>query len=102
MIKKLFADLKENYRPGQINTAVSYYFSVDDLRWTVVLAPDNCRVEEGKTIEPADCVCKIGGKLLLEIWYNGYRPGVKDFLAGAIRSNNPTALKSFLEVYGKG
>lgn len=101
MIATIFKQMAEEFKPGTLDKARSYYFSLDEQKKTVFLDPQHCRVEEGKTIEAADCVCKTSAEFFGRIWHDGYRPGIKDFLSGAIRSNNPEALKSFLAAFGK-
>ena len=101
MVEAIFAALERAYRPGAVTTPVSFYFSIDDVKRTVVLRPDGCRVTAGKTIEPADCVCKMGRDFFLRVWNDHYRPGLKDFLGGAIKSNDPAALQLFLKAFGK-
>ncbi len=71
------------------------------LKKTVVLTPEACRVEDGKTIEEVDCVCKTSSDFFLKIWNEGYRPGMGDFMSGKIKSNNPLTLKDFLAAFGK-
>lgn len=100
MIEAIFAGLEAGYSSGIINKETSYYFSIDGVKKTVVLTPDSCRVEDGKTIEDVDCVCKTSSDFLLKIWNDGYRPGMSDFLSGAIKSNNPIALKDFIDSCG--
>ena len=65
------------------------------------VTPDSCTVEEGRTVTEADCVCKTSKDFFLKIWNDGYRPGMKDFFSGTIKSNNPNALRSFLISFGK-
>jgi hypothetical protein len=101
MIEQVFDSLEELYRPGAVAAPVSIYFAIGDLRRTVLLQPDACRVTAGKTGETADCVCKMGDELFLRVWNDGYRPGLKDFLGGAIKSNDPSILKLFLRAFGK-
>ncbi len=100
MIEEIFTGLEAGYSTGIINQETSYYFSVDDLKKTIVLTPDACRVEDGKTIENVDCVCKTTTDFFLRVWNDGYRPGMSDFLSGAIKSNNPVALKDFIDACG--
>jgi len=52
-------------------------------------------------VESAQCVCKTSPEFFLKIWDEGYRPGLKDFLSGTIKSNNPNELKTFLAAFGK-
>ena len=101
MIDSIFNQMAAAFQPGSIDKAQSYYFSIDEQKKTVFLDPQSCRVEEGKTTDSADCVCKTSAEFFVKIWAEGYRPGIKDFLSGAIRSNNPEALKSFLAAFGK-
>ncbi len=101
MIESIFKGMTAEFQVGSISKPLSYYFSIDDVKKTVFLDPQNCRVEEGKATEAADCVCKTSADFFAQIWNDGYRPGIKDFLSGAIKSNNPEALKSFLGAFGK-
>ena len=101
MIETIFSGLEDSYSSGVIDAVTSFYFSIDDIKKTVVLTPDSCRVEEGKTIEEVDCVCKTSSDFFLKIWNDGYRPGMGDFMSGKIKSNNPLTLKDFLAAFGK-
>ncbi|MBN1957665.1 MAG: hypothetical protein JXQ81_11420 [Desulfuromonadales bacterium] len=101
MLDKIFNTLPQNYSAGSISTPLSIYFSIDEVKKTVFLDPQQCRVEEGKTLDNADCVCKTSEAFFLKVWNEGYEPGMKDFLSGAIKSNNPAILKSFLTACGK-
>ena len=101
MIETIFSGLENSYSTGVIDTETSFYFSIDDIKKTVVLTPDKCRVENVKTIEEGDCVCKTNSDFFLKIWNEGYRPGMGDFMSGKIKSNNPLTLKDFLAAFGK-
>ncbi|BDD88302.1 hypothetical protein [Desulfofustis limnaeus] len=101
MIEQIFATLPEQFRASAVKAPVSYYFSLDDIKKTVVLSPDRCHVEHGRTIEAADCVCKTSTDFFLKIWEEDYRPGMGDFLTGKIKTNNPDLLKTFLAAFGK-
>jgi putative sterol carrier protein len=101
MLDEIFAGMPESYVTGTLDRAVSYYFSLGEHKKTVQLEPDRCLVSDGKTVDNADCVCKASPEFFLRIWQEGYRPGMKDFLAGTIKSNNPSALQLFLKSFGK-
>ena len=101
MLEQLFTRLPELFIPDSIKAPMSFYFSLGDLKKTVLLTPGACTVEEGKTVTEADCVCKTSKDFFLKIWDDGYRPGMKDFFSGTIKSNNPSALRSFLISFGK-
>jgi len=101
MINTIFNQMAEAFQPGLVDKKISYYFTIDDTKKTVSLDAEGCRIEDGKTTETADCVCKTSADFFVKIWNEGYRPGLKDFLAGAIKSNKPEALKTFLLAFGK-
>lgn len=97
----IFSTLVDLFVPGTVGEQTSYYFSLGDIKKTVILAPDSCRISDGRTVESADCVCKTSPEFFEKIWEEGYRPGVGDFLSGTIKSNNPEALQLFLKAFGK-
>lgn len=97
MIERIFEEMGAAVPAGRVSAVTSYYFVVGDLRRTLLLSAEGCRVAAGKAVESADCVCKVGGEMLQKIWQEGYRPGVKDFLSGSIQSNNPGALQTLLD-----
>lgn len=101
MIEKVFAQLPELFQQDKVDKSVSYYFSLDKVKKTVQISPAGCSVEDGKTVDNADCVCKTSAEFFLKIWEEGYRPGLKDFMSGTIKSNAPDELKTFLKAFGK-
>jgi len=101
MIEDIFETLSEEFRPDRVVEPTSFYFSVGPTKKTVRLTPDTCRIEDGRTIEEADCVCKISPEMFLRVWNQGYQPGVMDFFSGAIKSNDPQKLSLFLQAFGK-
>lgn len=101
MVEEIFGHLPESFVTGTTDSPVSFYFSLGETKKTVVVSPDSCSVSDGKVVESADCVCKTSQDFFLKIWQDGYRPGMKDFLSGTIKSNNPTALQIFLKCFGK-
>ena len=101
MIDSIFAALPDSYIDNVIDKPLVFYFSLGDAKKTVRLTPGSCLVEEGKTVETADCVCKTAADFFVTIWNDGYRPGMGDFLSGTIKSNNPGALQLFLKAFGK-
>ena len=102
MIEEIFATLTQSFVPKTLSQTKSYYFSLGDIKKTVQLNSDSCLVSDGKTIDNADCVCKTSPEFFLRIWQDNYRPGMKDFMSGTIKSNNPSALLDFLRCFGKG
>lgn len=102
MVEEIFAHLEDEFQEGRVAQRKIYYFSVDDVKRTVTVGPDGITVEQGKTVETADCVCKTSTGFFLKVWREGYRPGMQDFFSGAIKSNDPFALKEFLSAFGRG
>ena len=102
MIEQIFSQLQQTLDTAAISHPVSIYFSIEGIRKTVFLTPDCCRVVDGRELENADCVCKTSADFFLKVWNQGYRPGMGDFLSGAIKSNNPAILQNFLSACGKG
>ena len=101
MLEKIFADLPGLFQAEQVSGSVSYYFSLGDTKKTVKFSTDGCTVEDGKTVDNADCVCKTSPEFFIRIWQDGYRPGLKDFMSGTIKSNKPDELRVFLKAFGK-
>ena len=101
MVEKIFASLADDFVVGNAGKERSYYFSLGDTKKTVRIASDRCLVEDGRTVEQADCVCKTSAEFFEKIWNDGYRPGMGDFLSGKIKSNDPGALQDFLKCFGK-
>lgn len=101
MVEAIIANLGNDFRQGKFQKKTTYYFSVDELRKTVTLDAESCRIEDGKTVEDADCVCKTGSDMFLRIWNDGYRPGIMDFMGGKIKTNAPELLLKFLVAFGK-
>jgi putative sterol carrier protein len=101
MIEEIFAGLEQGFVPGTLVKPASFYFSLGEVKKTVEVDAGSCRVSDGKTLDNADCVCKTSVEFFLRIWQENYRPGMKDFLGGTIKSNNPSALQEFLRCFGK-
>ena len=101
MLEQIFARLPDLFVVDSVKAPISYYFSLDDVKKTILLAPGGCSVQDGRSVDDADCVCKTSKEFFIKIWDHGYRPGMKDFFSGTIKSNNPSALRTFLLSFGK-
>ena len=101
MIDSIFASLADSFVPGTVKDPLVYYFSLGATKKTVRVDAQSCTVEEGRTVDEADCVCKTDESFFVSIWHDGYRPSMGDFLSGKIKSNNPGALQLFLQAFGK-
>lgn len=101
MQNEIFTTMQESYRKGVFTIPTTFYFSVDDIKKTVTLDGEGCKIEEGKTVADADCICKTSSEMFSRIWNYGYRPGIMDFMGGAIKSNAPQLLQQLLVAFGK-
>lgn len=101
MINDIFAGLSPLYINGVFSRRTSFYFSIDDVKKTIILDAETCSVSNGKTEENVDCVCKTSEQFFLKIWNEGYTPGLRDFMSGTIKSNAPLLLKEFMKSFGK-
>jgi len=99
-VGKIFLGLPKKFQRGNVKTPRSYYFSLEDEKWTVRLSKDKCEVEEGKN-ESADCFFKASKEMFLDVWNGKYTPSTMDFLKGSIKSNNPMLLKDFIAAFRK-
>ena len=98
-VEEIFASLEGRFVPGVAKKPMSFYFSLDDDKWTVHIDPEKCSVERGKTVENADCFVKTSKDLFVKM-YNGHHvPGMTDFMTGRIKSNNPYAMRTFVDAF---
>ena len=102
-VGKIFESLPKRFQKGNVKTPRTYYFSLDeDEKWTVSLSLDRCDVTAGKPAQNADCFFKASKQMFLDVWNGKHTPSAKDFLTGAIKSNNPLLLKDFVAAFRKG
>ena len=76
----------------------SFYFTFDDeVKKTVFVKENEIEVVDGKATDEADCVCKISSTLFKKIWYENYKPGMKEIFSGELKTNKPDLLQKFLK-----
>ena len=101
-IAKIFQSLPQRFEKGTVKKPRTFYFSLDeDEKWTVALSADKCEVTPGKPAADADCFFKASKQMFLDVWNGKHVPSAKDFLTGAIKSNNPLLLKDFVAAFKK-
>jgi len=100
MIEAIIAEMGSLFRKGVFSERTTFYFSVDGSSIAVVIDAESHAVEREKP-EQADCSCKTGAEMFRKIWYDGYRPGIMDFLSAAIKCDAPLMLPQFLKAFGK-
>jgi hypothetical protein len=101
MIESIIADMETSFRKGVFTERTCFFFNVDETKITVTVDAQSYSVELGATAGPFDCSCKTAGEMFARIWNDGYRPGIMDFLGGAIKCDAPLLLPQFLRAFGK-
>lgn len=101
MIDAIISEMGSLFRKGVFTDMTSFRFTLDDAAITVTIDAQSYAVERGAATAKADCSCKTGAEMFGRIWYDGYKPGIMDFLGGAIKSDAPLLLPRFLKAFGK-
>ena len=99
MLDALFNAMPETFVAGTFTKPTSFYFSLGDVKKSVQCTADGCTISDGRAVDNADCVCKTSPEFFLKIWEENYRPGMKDFMTGTIKSNNPNALQDVFTLF---
>ena len=99
-VTQVFERLPTLFQKGNVTKERTFYFSLDDERWTVRLGKEQCVVKPEKA-EDADCFFKASKEMFLDVWNGRHTPSVTDFVTGAIKSNNPMLLKEFVAAFQK-
>jgi putative sterol carrier protein len=101
-ITKVFEGLPQRFQKDRVKNERTFYFSLgEEEKWTVALGPEKCSVTKGKPEKDADCFFKASEELFLDVWSGKHKLGMKDFMSGAVKSNNPMLLKDFVEAFQK-
>lgn len=98
-IPQLFAAMPGRYRAGKVDRPMTYYFSIGDHKYTVKVDPTTCVVEDGKTVENADCVLKTTPELFEKMVIHGKMPGPIDIARGKVKTNDTGALMKLRELF---
>lgn len=101
MLETMISEMDAIFCQGVFSERKVFRFNLEAETVTVVVDSDGCQVDRGGNAEPADCSCSTSIKMFGDIWYGRYRPGIIDFLGGAIRCDNPLLLPQFLRAFGK-
>ncbi len=98
-IPQLFAAMPGRYRSGKLDRPTTYYFSIGDHKYTVKLDATACVVEDGKTVENADCVLKTTPELFEKMVVHGKMPGPIDIARGKVKTNDVTGLSKLRDLF---
>lgn len=98
-MEQIFSEAVTAYQG--LDGVFTFYFSIDEKRYTIFADGQKLQVEEGKKVENADCVCKVTSELFKKIWYENYKPGMKEIFSGDLKTNSPELLQKFLKACGR-
>ncbi|MFO0679127.1 MAG: AMP-binding protein [Polyangiaceae bacterium] len=100
---RVFDELGKKFRADKVDKPVSFYFTLGgdaDAKWTVKVDKSGCQITPGKPEGfQADCVLKTSPEIFTKIVREAYVPSPAEFLSGAIKSNDPSLLYTFQEVF---
>lgn len=101
MLDGIIREMESSFCKGIFTQRKSFRFVVGDAAATVVVDAESYSVTRDETALAVDCYCRTSAEMFGRIWYDGYRPGIMDFLSGAIECDNPLLLPRFLRAFGK-
>src|SRR3954453_12810976 len=94
--------LKGRFKPGAFDETTTYYLSLGEdqsEKWTLTITPSAAHVTPGK-IEKADCVLKTSADSFIALVTGRWKPDVKDFLTGKIKTSDVLLLRRLQEAFG--
>ncbi len=98
-LSEVFQELEQRFAPETVERPTSYYFSLGDDRFTLLVSKDGCEVKPGKHVAAADCVLKTSPDLFARIVREAYVPSPAEFLSGAVKTNNVGLLLEFQKTF---
>jgi uncharacterized OB-fold protein len=98
-VSTFFRALPSRFRKEKADENMSFYFSIDDEQWTVLVTPESCDVQPGKTVDNADCILKTSAAIFLGTINGTYTPTMTDLIMGKVKVNNPFMLQTFRELF---
>ena len=101
MLEAIIAEMGSLFREGVFVEKSSFRFTLDGTAITVTIDAQSYTAEKDAAVETVDCSCRASAEMFGKIWYEGYRPGIMDFLGGAIKCDAPLMLPKFLQAFGK-
>lgn len=101
MIDTMISEMETAFCEGVFSEETIFRFRLEESTITFVIDGQSCRIERGAAREPVHCDCRTSTEMLGKIWYDRYRPGIMDFLGGAVKCDNPMLLPRFLRAFGR-
>lgn len=99
LVESIIEEMGPLFCKGSFGERKTFCFTLGETSMTVAVDADSYAVTRGAA--PADCSCRTGAEMFKKIWYDGYRPGLVDFLSGQIKCDAPLLLPQFLKAFGK-
>jgi long-chain acyl-CoA synthetase len=95
-----FRSLPAKFSAERVDRPMSWYFSLGDVRWTVIVNEEGCTVTPGRPPGgQADCVVKSSTEIVNKLIQHAFVPGPSEFVSGAIKTNDIPALIAFSRVF---
>jgi len=98
-ISSLLGALQQRYKPGQVQRTMSFYFSVEDHKYTLICYPERCEVLPGPSTTKADIVVKCTTLLFEKVFLKREMPGPLDIARGRFRTNDPVGLRKLEQLF---
>lgn len=101
-LEELFSELEGRFQPEEAKSPLTYYFSLGqgpETKWTVQVESGQCRIFNGKSDQPADCVMKTDVQMFTRIVREHYIPQMGEFLDGTVKTNDPELLTAFVQLF---
>jgi hypothetical protein len=98
-IPQIFEAMPDRYLCDVLDAPRSWYFSVGEHKYTVLMTPETCDVAAGKTQEQCDYVLKIHPKLFEKLVLRGGVPTPIDIARGRIKTNDSAALVQLRQLF---
>jgi long-chain acyl-CoA synthetase len=98
--EQAFLSLKGKFSAERVDRPMSWYFSLGDVRWTVTVDEEGCRITPGRPPGgKADCVVKTTTEIVTKLIQDQFVPGPSEFVSGAIKTNDIPGLIEFSRVF---
>ncbi|MBI3724127.1 SCP2 sterol-binding domain-containing protein [bacterium] len=95
--------MEKKFKPNSVEKAMTFYFSLGEEageKWGLEIGPSSCKFTEGKPAKDADVFLKTSAQMFLDMISGKYTPGMRDFMTGRVKSNDPLKLKVLTKAFG--
>lgn len=99
IVEAITGEMGTLFCKGVFTDRTVFRFTLGEASITIAISADSFTLEGDAA--KVDCSCRTSAEMFRKIWHDGYRPGIMDFLGGAINSDAPLLLPRFLRAFGK-